>query len=55
MDLETRILIVDDDEGIRTLISEFLAKHGFATATAADPIEMREMMSAGLSTWWCWT
>lgn len=45
MDLETRILIVDDDEGIRTLISEFLAKHGFATATAADPIEMREMMA----------
>lgn len=45
MDLETRILIVDDDEGIRTLISEFLAKHGFATATAADPIEMREMMT----------
>jgi hypothetical protein len=23
MDLETRILIVDDDEGIRTLISNF--------------------------------
>jgi two-component system OmpR family response regulator len=45
MDLETRILIVDDDEGIRTLISEFLVKHGFATATAADPVEMREMMA----------
>lgn len=46
MDLATRILIVDDDEGIRTLISEFLARHGFATATAADPVEMRRMMSA---------
>jgi two-component system OmpR family response regulator len=45
MDLETRILIVDDDEGIRTLISEFLGKHGFATATAADPIEMRDMLA----------
>ena len=45
MDMETRILIVDDDEGIRTLISEFLAKHGFGTATAADPIEMRAMMA----------
>ncbi|HZU62311.1 MAG TPA: response regulator [Novosphingobium sp.] len=44
MDLDTRILIVDDDEGIRSLISEFLGKHGFATATAADPIEMREML-----------
>lgn len=46
MDMETRILIVDDDEGIRTIISEFLIKHGFATATAADPIEMRAMLAA---------
>ncbi|NBC35640.1 response regulator [Novosphingobium sp. FSY-8] len=45
MDMETRILIVDDDEGIRTLISEFLAKHGFATATAADPFEMRDLLA----------
>jgi two-component system OmpR family response regulator len=45
MDLQTRILIVDDDEGIRTLISEFLGKHGFATSTAADPIAMREVMA----------
>jgi two-component system OmpR family response regulator len=42
MDLETRILIVDDDPGIRSLMSSFLDKHGFRTDTAADPIEMRE-------------
>lgn len=41
MDLQTRILIVDDDEGIRSLIGDFLAKHGYETTTAADPIEMR--------------
>ena len=38
------ILIVDDDEGIRTLISEFLERHGFATAIAADPFEMRAIL-----------
>jgi two-component system OmpR family response regulator len=41
MDLETRILIVDDDPGIRTLISSFLDRHGFRTDTAGDPVEMR--------------
>lgn len=46
MDLSTRILIVDDDEGIRSLIGEFLAKHGYETATAADPLEMRAMLAA---------
>ncbi|SFF90318.1 two-component system, OmpR family, response regulator [Novosphingobium sp. CF614] len=44
MDLQTRILIVDDDEGIRSLISEFLAKHGYETAVAADPPAMRELL-----------
>jgi two-component system OmpR family response regulator len=47
MDLETRILIVDDDEGIRSLISEFLGKHGYATETAADPSAMREHLAQG--------
>jgi two-component system OmpR family response regulator len=44
MDLATRILIVDDDEGIRTLISSFLEKHGFRTDTAGDPDRMRERL-----------
>jgi len=45
MDLATRILIVDDDEGIRSLISEFLEKHGFQTETAADPTQMRALLA----------
>lgn len=45
MDLATRILIVDDDKGIRSLISEFLGKHGYQTATAADPSEMRTLLA----------
>ncbi len=45
MDLATRIMIVDDDAGIRRLISGFLDKHGFQTETAANPIEMREKLA----------
>ena len=44
MDLATRILIVDDDAGLRSLISSFLDKHGFRTDTAGDPIEMRRLL-----------
>ena len=44
MDLETRILIVDDDPGIRSLISSFLDRHGYRSDTAADPIEMRQKL-----------
>lgn len=44
MDLATRVLIVDDDEGIRKLISSFLDKHGFQTSVAGDPTEMRAHM-----------
>jgi two-component system OmpR family response regulator len=45
MDLATRILIVDDDAGIRRLMSSFLDKHGFRTETAGNPIEMREKLA----------
>jgi two-component system OmpR family response regulator len=44
MDLATRILIVDDDAGIRTLISSFLARHGYHTDVAASPSEMRDRL-----------
>lgn len=44
MDMQTRILIVDDDEGIRTLIGDYLAKHGYETAVAEDPPAMRELL-----------
>jgi two-component system OmpR family response regulator len=45
MDLATCVLIVDDDEGIRSLISSFLEKHGFRTMLAAGPDEMRAAMA----------
>jgi two-component system OmpR family response regulator len=45
MDLDTSILIVDDDDGIRGLISDFLQKHGYRTDTAADAPTMRAMLA----------
>jgi two-component system OmpR family response regulator len=45
VNLSTRILIVDDDVGIRSLVSSFLEKHGFRVDTAADPLEMREKLA----------
>jgi len=47
VNLATRILIVDDDEGIRTLVASFLVKHGFAVDVASDPIEMRDRLTRG--------
>src|SRR6202000_1365486 len=44
MDLATKILIVDDDQGIRTLVASFLEKHGFQAEVAGDPAEMRSKL-----------
>ena len=41
MDLATRILVVDDDPGIRELTAQFLQQHGYLVDTAADAAEMR--------------
>jgi len=45
VNLCTRILIVDDDAGIRGLVSSFLEKHGFQVDTAADAPEMRAKLA----------
>ncbi|AUN32569.1 DNA-binding response regulator [Niveispirillum cyanobacteriorum] len=47
MDLMTRILIVDDDPGLRGLISTFLERHGYRTDTAGNPPEMRAKLASG--------
>ncbi len=41
VDLATRILIVDDDAGIRELTAAFLGGHGYVVDVAADGAEMR--------------
>ncbi|MGL4811285.1 MAG: response regulator [Beijerinckiaceae bacterium] len=40
------ILVVDDDQGIRTLVSEFLQANGFAVAVAADGKGMRAALAS---------
>ncbi|QDZ06967.1 response regulator transcription factor [Sphingomonas panacisoli] len=46
VDLTTRLLIVDDDPGIRELTAAFLVGHGYVVDTAADGAAMREAMAA---------
>jgi len=41
----TRILIVDDDPGLRSLISDSLSGHGFATSVAANAAEMDQALA----------
>ena len=45
VDFSTRILIVDDDEGIRTLIAEFLGRHGYRAETADGAAAMRAALA----------
>jgi two-component system OmpR family response regulator len=42
-----RILMVDDDPGICEAVSEFLAQHGYAVATARDSAEMERVLAQG--------
>ena len=41
-----RILVVDDDPGIRDVVSEFLMRHGYAVDTAADGKAMERALVA---------
>jgi len=45
LDLETRLLIVDDDPGIRELTAAFLAQHGYVVDTASGATEMRALVA----------
>jgi len=44
LDLQTRLLIVDDDPGIRELTAAFLCQHGYLVDTAASGGEMRSAL-----------
>ena len=44
LDLATRLLVVDDDPGIRELTAAFLSAHGYAVDTAANGAEMRQRL-----------
>lgn len=46
MQFSTRILVVDDDEEIRSLLDEYLTKAGFIVSTAEDGVEMELFIKA---------
>ena len=47
METGARILIVDDDPGIRDVISDFLGRHDYQVQTAADARDMEQQLSRG--------
>lgn len=42
-----RLLVVDDDEEMRTMMTQFLHRHGFAALPAAGESDVRRHLSAG--------
>lgn len=44
---EPHILVVDDDREIRSLVAQFLKRHGFRVDTAADGAAMFRMLDGG--------
>jgi two-component system, OmpR family, response regulator len=40
-----RILMVDDDPGIRDVVSDFLTRHGYVVETAADSQQMEKILA----------
>ncbi|MFD1510234.1 response regulator [Lacimonas salitolerans] len=44
-DVDAHLLIVDDDERIRSLLARFLVKHGFLVSTARDAAHARRLLS----------
>src|SRR5471030_2897933 len=46
-EISEKILVVDDDPGIRDVVSEFLQRHGYQVETAADGKEMERVLARG--------
>ena len=46
MDLQSLILVVDDDPDLRKLITEFLSGHGYRVMAAQNAVEMRRLIDA---------
>jgi two-component system OmpR family response regulator len=46
LDLQSLILVVDDDPDLRKLITEFLSGHGYRVASAENVAEMRRSIEA---------
>lgn len=44
---DSRILVCDDEVGLREMVQEYLAKRGFKVSTAASAEELRTVLGAG--------
>lgn len=44
---DSRILVCDDEVGLREMVQEYLAKRGFKVSTAASAEELRTVLAAG--------
>ena len=42
---DTHLLVVDDDQRLRQLLSSFLTSHGFLVTTASDVVEARKKIA----------
>src|SRR5262245_46644016 len=42
-----RVLVVDDEPELRTLLGEYFGRHGFDVRSAADAAAARELLGAG--------
>ena len=48
MNTSARVLVVDDDSSVRTMLREYLEGHGFTVAEAGSGAQMREQIERGL-------
>ena len=42
---QAKLLVVDDDEGLRDILSEYLSSNGFTVRAVADGMEMRQALT----------
>ena len=47
MDQATRVLLVDDDTGLRQVMAEYFETHGISVTQADSAREMREHLAQG--------
>jgi len=45
MDLKSKLLVVDDDQELRRLVSDFLAGHGYRVQAVADAAQMQQALA----------
>jgi PleD family two-component response regulator len=50
-----RVLVVDDAEGIRSYLANFLELRGFLVDTAKTAVRAQLLEAGARQTWCCWT